>query len=70
MWNNFSSPFFEVDDSVGQGSTLSPILSTLYLLPLFYIFEKHAKNLKIPVSLLLFVDNNLLVSQEKSFEKN
>ena len=25
MWNNFSSPFFEVNIDVGQGSALSPI---------------------------------------------
>jgi len=69
IWNNFFSPFFNVDIGVGQDSALSPILSTLYLSPLFYIFEKHVKNLKISVSFLLFVDDGLLISQEKSLEK-
>ena len=66
MQNKFYSPFFEVDVSVGQGSALLPILSALYILLLFYIFEKHAKN---PVSLFSFIDNGLLVSQEKLLKK-
>ena len=44
---------------VGQGSALSPILSTLYLLSLLYILEKHLKTLNIPVSLISFVDDSL-----------
>jgi len=52
---------------VGQGSALSPILSTLYLAPILYILEKHLKILKIPVSILSFVDNGLFVAQSKSF---
>lgn len=49
-----------------------PIFSALYLLPIFYIFEKRAKNLKIPVLFLSFVDNRLnitFIPQERSFEK-
>ena len=64
IWNNFSSLFFEVNISIEQGSALSSILLVLYLSPLFHIFEKCAKNLKIPVSPLSFVDNSLFVSQE------
>ena len=63
MWNNLLSSFFEVDISIEQDSAL-------YLLLVFYIFEKHIKNLKIPVLFLSFVDNRLFISQEKSFEKN
>jgi len=40
LWNNFSSPLFEVNVGIGQNSTLSSILLTLYLSSLFYIFEK------------------------------
>jgi len=40
LWNDLSSPPFEVNVGVGQGSVLSPILSTLYLSPLIYIMEK------------------------------
>jgi len=38
-WNNFMSPIFNVNIGVGQGSALSPILSTLYLSPFIYILE-------------------------------
>ena len=69
MWNNLFSPFFEVNIGVGQGSALSLILSALYLSLLFYIFEKWVKNLKILVFFLSFVDNRLLISQEKCLEK-
>ena len=64
-WNKFSSPTFEVNVGVGQESTLSPILSTLYLSPLLYILEKCLKTINIPVSLLSFVNNGLLISQNK-----
>ena len=67
LWNNLSSSLLEVNVGVGQGSALSPILSTLYLSPLLYILENRLKNLIIPVSILLFVDNGLLIVQNKSF---
>jgi len=38
----------------------------LYLSPIFHIFEKRLKNLKVLVSIILFVDNSLFVLQEKS----
>jgi len=62
FWNNFSSPFFNVNIGVRQGLALSPILSVLYLAPVLYILKKHLKTLKIPVSILSFVDNGLLVA--------
>ena len=40
VWNDFSSPSFEVNVGVGQGSALSSILSALYLTPFLYILEK------------------------------
>ena len=61
-WNDISSPSFEVNVGVGQGSTLSPILSTLYLSPFLYIVEKCLKNLNISVSLISFVDDGLIIS--------
>jgi len=67
LWNNFSFPFFNVDISIEQDSALSLVLSALYLSPIFYIFEKRVKNLKIPVSLISFIDNGFFVLQEKSF---
>jgi len=68
MWNTFSSPMFDVNVGVGQGSALSPILSSLYLFPFLYILEKRLKNLKIPVSILSFVDDGLIITQNKSFD--
>jgi len=62
LWNNLSSPMFDVNVRVGQGSALSPILSTLYLSPLLYILENRLKNLKIPISILSFVDNGLFIT--------
>jgi len=51
LWNDFVSSFFNIDIDVGQGLALSPILSILYISPIFHIFEKISKNLNIPVLL-------------------
>ena len=67
FWNNFSYPIFYVNIGVGQGSALFPILSVLYLSPIFHIFEKRVKILKIPVLVLSFVNDSLLISQNRSF---
>ena len=42
-WNNFISPSFNINIGVGQGSALSPILSALYLSPVFHSLEKCLK---------------------------
>ena len=52
---------YEVNVEVGQRSAL-------YLSPLLYILEKHLKILNIPVSLISFVNNGLLISQNKSID--
>ena len=57
---------FEVNAGVGQDSALSPILSALYLTPFVHILEKCLKILKIPISMLSFVDNGLIIAQNKS----
>ena len=66
IWNNMQFPDFEVNISVEQGSALSPILSALYLILFLYILEKCLKNLKIPISMLSFVDDGLIITQNKS----
>jgi len=66
LWNSFSCPFLNVDIRVEQESALLPILSALYLLLIFHIFEKQLKNLKIPISTLLFVDDGLLIAYNDS----
>ena len=68
IWNDLHSPDFEINVRVGQGFALSPILSTLYLTLFLYILEKCLKNLKISISILLFVDNGLIVAQNKSLD--
>ena len=59
---------FDINVRVGQGSALFPILSTLYLFLLLYILENQLKNLKIPISILSFVDDGLFIAQNKSFD--
>ena len=68
LWNDFSSPTFEVNIGVGQESALSPILSALYLSPFLYILDKCLKNLNIPVSIISFVDDGLIIAQNKSID--
>jgi len=45
------------------------ILSAIYLAPIIKTFKKRIKNLKenIPTNILSFVDDSLLISQEKSY---
>jgi len=64
-WNKLYSPIFKVNVGVGQGSALSPILSAFYLSLFLYILEKRLKNLKISVSFISFVDDGLIISQNK-----
>ena len=64
-WNKISFLNFEVNMGVGQESALSPILLALYL---SHILEKHLKNLKIPVSFIFFVDDSLIITQNKSMD--
>jgi len=48
---------------------LSPILSALYIAPLIRIFELRAQVLHLNTSILLFVDDSLLISQGKMYNK-
>ena len=49
-----------------QGSALSSILFALDLAQILYILKNHLEILKIPVPILSFVDNSLLIAQSKS----
>jgi len=62
LWNSFSSSIFNINVEVGQSLALSPILLALYLLPFLYILEKHLKNLKIPISIISFMDDCLFIA--------
>jgi len=62
LWNKFISPPFNVNIGVRQESSLSPILSALYLSPIFLSLENCLKILKIPISIVSFVDNSLFIS--------
>ena len=66
LWNNFAFSVFDINIGIRQESALSPILSALYITPIFHIFEKRIKNLipEIPVLFLSFVDDSLFISQE------
>ena len=65
-WNSFLLPIVNINVGVGQRSTLSPILSALYFSSFLYILEKCLKNLKIPISIISFIDDKLLISLNKS----
>ena len=54
-------PSFDVNVGVDQGSALLSILSALYFLPFLYILENKLKILKIPISILFFIDDELLI---------
>jgi len=66
VWNNLQSPEFEVNIGVGQRSALFPILSALYLTLFLHILKKCLKNLNIPISMLSFIDDRLIIAQNRS----
>ena len=74
VWNNFVSSFFRADVGVNQGSALLPILSALYIAPVFHILEKKTKNLSILIFIyflaivlfLFFLDSSVLSSSMTS----
>jgi len=42
--------------------------NNIFLSPFLYILEKHLKNLNIPASIISFVDDGLIISQNKSID--
>jgi len=63
MWNSYILPLFRANVNIDHGSTLSPILFALYIVPIFDIFKKRTQNLlsSIPVSILSLVDDELFI---------
>ena len=72
VWNFFTPPFLRTNIGIGQRSALLSILSALYIIPIFHILEKRTKSLSIfiLISILSFVNDGLLISQEKIFKKS
>ena len=68
-WNSFLSGACDADVGMGQGSALSPILSALYIASLICIFEHRAQAFNLDTCILSFVDNSLLISQGKAYNK-
>ena len=54
---------------MGQGSTLSPILLVLYIVPFLYLFEHRAQALNLDTSTLSYIDDGLLVFQGRTYNK-
>ena len=65
FWNSFFSLFFNIDVGISQSSVLSHFLA-LYISSLLHILEICLKNLKIPVFILSFVNDGLIIAQSKS----
>jgi hypothetical protein len=65
-WDNNLSPEFPSSIGVGQGSTLSPILSALCLAPFLKEFER-----RVCVAVLIsYVDNGTIIVQSDTWDKN
>jgi len=60
VWNSLLSHAYDADVGMGQGSTLSPILSALYIVPLLHLFECQAQALNLDTSTLSYVDDGVL----------
>ena len=66
-WNFFLFNAYDIDIDMEQDYTLFSILSMLYIVSLIYIFEIRAQAFNLSTSILLFVDNGLLISQEEIY---
>ena len=67
--NSFFSRAYDTNVCMGQDFVLSPILSVLYIAPLIHIFEHRAQALNLDTCILSFVDDGLLISQGKTYNK-
>ena len=67
--NSFFSRAYDTNVCMGQDFVLSPILSVLYIALLIRIFEHRAQALNLDTCILSFVDDGLLISQGKTYNK-
>ena len=67
----YGTVLFKTNIDIEQDSALSPILSTIYIALIFHIFKKRTQSLLSPILIFTFsfVDDRLLISQEKNYEK-
>ena len=65
-WKGELSPPFETSMGVGQGSTLSPILSALYLAPILW----QASLGVLEAALMSYVDDSTIIVQSKTWDAN
>jgi hypothetical protein len=65
-WDREDLPAFGVDVGVGQGSTLSSILSALYLAPLLWQFAADVPR----ASLMSYVDDGTIIVQSRTWDNN
>jgi len=66
-WNLSFSGTYNANVGIEQDSALSLILLVLYIVPFIYIFELRAQALNLNTSILSFVDDNLPISQRKTY---
>jgi len=69
IWNSFLSHACDIDIGMEQGSAFFSILLVLYIMPLLHLFECRAQALNLDTSTLSYIDNGLLVSQERTYNK-
>jgi hypothetical protein len=68
LWNSILSPLFDATIGIGQGSTLSPILSMLYIALVMHGFSLCSKNLGCTI--LSYVHDGTIITQSKSLTSN
>jgi len=69
IWNSFLSHACDIDIGMEQGSALFSILLVLYITPFLHLFECRAQALNLDTSTLSYIDNGLLVSQGRTYNK-
>ncbi|CAA7271389.1 unnamed protein product [Cyclocybe aegerita] len=67
-WNTFQSDSRSADVGVGQGSTLSPVISGLFIAPVMKLF--YIKAAPLNTTLLSFVDDGTILAQSKQLDDN